>query len=364
MEDPLKNIFPEIAGNLFHHFENQEILKLTEVSKFWNDFIGDSPLMRNFCLKLVWNSNCDLANYSRSRKYQNIIVDFSQYKERKVLEFLLQSQNIWKKIEFFNGDITNKLMEFLDETVVSVTLKRINLERNSTDENLMMFPCLKALKIFSCNSATVDVFKNCQTLQLLEFAQSLDEDNGTSFKSILLNNSELKSLRVYTSSLASLLPEVNNLIMFQLRELFIFSNFNEDDRKCLNRFLQLQSSFLKIIAINGNIDSRILKTCFEMGQLCQLSVEHSWDSVELATNESIKRLDLSFNDGSLSVYGKLLEALPNLRIFKTQFMDESSLKCLMTNCKVLEELYVENFDASSVPDKKSFPQLKIFRSWN
>ena len=103
-----------------------------------------------------------------------------------------------------------------------------------------------------------------------------------------------------------------------------------------------------------------------MGQLCQitLSVEHLWDSVELAANASIKRLDLSFSDGPLSVYDKILEATPNLRIFKTQYMNETSFKCLMTNCKALEELYVYNYEASLHPDKQQFSQLKKFKSWN
>ena len=366
MKDPLKNIFPEIIGSIFQHFEYQEIMKLTEVSTFWNDFISDSSvLMSSFCIKLVWNSKCDLVNYSRRRKYQNIIVDFSNYKEEDILEFIWQPQHMWKKIEFFNGVLTRNFMENLNEKVVNVTLNEINLRSNLTNKKLM-FPCLKVLKLFSCNSAISDIFHNCQNLQQFEFSDNSDENNGKSFRNVLLNNSGLKSLRIFTSSFASVLPKVNNLLMFELKEFFIVSNFNEDDRKCLNRFFQHQSKVLKTIAINGNIDSQILLTCFEMSQLCQLtlSMENLGESLKLATNSSIKRLDLSFSDVPLSVYDQFLKATPNLRIFKTQFMDENSFKCLMSNCKFVEELYVEIFEATSLPDEKSFSQLKRFRSWN
>jgi hypothetical protein len=382
--DPLRRIVPDVFDLIFHHLTTEELLKLSEVSKLWNGSVGDnSGNMRKFCLNLTYRMkllNSDVKSVSTHRRYRNICADLSQFNESEVVEVLSRSKNFWQRVELSNGGVwIRQFLVNFNETVKILTLNKITSKVNRGKhparqrfETALIntyktpkFSQLERLTLFSCCDDTEKIFRTCKNLKTLRYLSSQTSEN---LRQILTNNEKLEQLQLIGGSFNSFVPHhVLPQIKFQLTELKIIATLNKEDRRCLEEFLNSQSSSLKVISIDSEIDSRILFTCLKMSKLLQLSCkiagkfEESTDwCVEEFRGNSIHRLDISCQCQNL--FERIFEATPDLAVFKTDFIDDDILKSLMNRCGNLEELYVENFDVEILPSGTSFSNLKRFKA--
>lgn len=364
--DPLQRLHSDCFDLIFLHFSASDLLTSSEVSPLWHQSIGASPkCMGKLKISFSYrNAECDLScNVNNSeRQYRNICADFSQYSEENVLEIISQPQQVWRKVEFFDGEIDmENFMENLCETVEDLSLNRVKAKASATNKKYSNFPRLKNLRIFSSSG---EFLMNCSTLETLKFSETSSDG---SLRKILENNKKLRELTVFLKHFTFSQQMTFDLLEFRLK---LTTKATEEDQRCLNDFLLRQSS-LKVVAINTWFGLEVLKTCFKMRQLTDFTYKLrqfeneliDWNNIKLAKNTSINRLDISPPHESTNFHEIILSAVPNLKILKTKRMQVNSLNCLAQKCNDLEELYVQNFDLTELQGKILFPKLRKFKAW-
>lgn len=368
-EDPFSKLFFDVHGLILQHFTSRELLQLNEVSKLWNEILPEnSKVIEKICAYLTYrNSTCDLESIKLSRrKYKNICVDFTIFNQETVKKIIETRQRNWRNLDFFDGDCDETFFETFSETVYCLSLNKINITNNVTREKSLKFSKLYKLKLFSCHEEIFKMFKKCSNLMHFEYSHNFNCENLKPLNQILMSNRKLEKLHLVEVPLHKLLPpRVISQIKFHLTELFIITKMNEEDQRILDEFLTLQQLTLKSVNIKPYITPQILNTCLKMKRIKQLTLtEVDGDTKEdLVVSYSLMRLDISFEKYYTSL-NRIFAATPNLRTIKISNVNESVFQDLIKNCKEIEEMYVENFDVSILPQGNYFPNIRKFKVWN
>ena len=381
--DPFDNLHSDVFSLIFQHLSSRELLTLSTVNLLWYKTIGMSPncmnkLKINIQCSLKLNSN-DLQTTSRVqselnplisiRQYRNIYADFTQQNKRKILEIL--SDRKWKNVELLNENFKDgNFLGHFHENVESLNLTRINCDDESLKE--FLFPRLQRLKISSSNDLLVKNLENCSSLTTLNVHSKCDSRSmQKSLTNLLINNKNLEALTLITHQ-SLLRTQIIMQCKFNLKKLVIDNTgFLKEDRECLAAFLESQTNSLEVIDITPWCGAEVIAQCFRMAKLkdftCNIEdQEESLDNVNLNCNYSIKRLNLRNVEPfeSQNFYEMMFRNAPNLKVYKANLMQFADLISLSTRCKVLEELYIEDFDVAVLPNGNCFPNLKRFKSWS
>lgn len=319
-----------------------------------------------------------LTSLVSERKYRNICADLAKQSLNEFLQILFSAKRKWKRVELSNGNFADEqFLSKIHATVEDLFLTRINIcERSLVN---FTFPRLRRLKLFSCNGELVKNFAKCSMLIDLCFSELTNKStlDIEGFTNLLSNNKYLEKLTIFTTNLQTCLPkQLTPRYQFKLKKFVIdsCSKFtSEDERECLIQLLKSQAPSLEVVTINLWSGTEALVICFGMPNLRDLSCNLKnreenldWTSVDLSLNLKLERFHISniSSRESLSFFNAAFINAPNIKIYKAKFMHSDDLISLSNNCKNIEELYIENFNVSQLPNFNCFPKLKRFKSWD
>lgn len=389
-KDPLENLPSDLYDLVFQHIPPLHLLSLSSVSTLWYSIIGESPsAMKKLKITLTHLNSLgmkapekNLSSLFTSRQYRNIYADFSEHKHQDILKVLEPEKRRWRNVHLLNASLeSGKFFDFFQETVENLTLARINCDILEEErKEAKSFINLKCLKIFSCNANLMKNLDKCSNLTELHVSES--ETSGQRpereiMEKLLTNNKDLENLSIFSHTAEILLPkQIKARLPFRLKKLVIdsFKEFSSADvRERLVEFLKSQAGSLSILDINPYVGLETIQVCFDMPKLRDFTFNVmnreeniEWNRINLNENESVERLhlrDVSPRESTI-LYDLLFSKTPNLRVYKARFVHLEDLALLSAKCRKLEELYVENFDVSVLPNDGCLPKLKKFKSWD
>ena len=307
-------------------------------------------------------------NRRSKRKYRNIYVDFTDQNKKRILRILKSVKRRWRIAYLLNENFQDRrFLKNFDASVETLTLARINCA--TPTKNIFLFPRLKSLNMMSCNEHLITNFKNCRTLSELQVSES--ESTGESFNELLRNNKDLKKLSIiFHTSIFKTIPEQ---LEFKLTKLVI-DTFNEfissDDRRSMKALMLLNSQSLEFVDINPWCGTEIIQVCFQMRNLRDLTFnaknredDLNWN---LSSNSTIQRIhirDVSDYE-HVSFYDQIFKSAPRLEVYKSKIMHSEDLLALSLRCENIQELYIEEFNVSSLPAENCFKNFTRFKSWD
>jgi hypothetical protein len=209
--DPFQSLPSAIIDHILQNFSGKELLKLSKVSFFWHEIIGNSPVaMNKIKIKIHWRSDRSFFGATSTmfvksrRKYQHLeFLHQSSYKSNKiVLDVLRAPGRKWKslmvkQINFKTTNEVRKLLKLVAPTVESIDIHEVFIFSNK-DINLkdLKFPKLRDLAVEYVSLSLIDAFDECRSLQRLAVSSSTLYLISVDSLSLLLNNNALTSLEI------------------------------------------------------------------------------------------------------------------------------------------------------------------------
>jgi Leucine-rich repeat (LRR) protein len=115
----------------------------------------------------------------------------------------------------------------------------------------------------------------------------------------------------------------------------------------------------------------ILKFIFGMPKLTEITFDLintektiDWENVNLPQNPSITSFYLESyapSNDYIKMFNTLFDALPNLKILSLEVIKNKCLESIGVRCKNLEEIDVQTFNVTDLPDPNCFPKIKKFQ---
>lgn len=350
---------------IFQHLSGREVLSATLVGRSWNDFLSNHSLT---CFKdiLVQPKFYDDLKYlvNSSRRYQHIkAVNISPI-VNELLTIITKPGRKWLSIQIFRTQFESKaqvetILRTSSKTIDYLELNTLSIgassgqESNQSDERQsFVFPQLKYLKI---SYHFLDegerwlnrMFAATPQLEFAHLANACDE----TMRKLLVSSSRLKSL-----NLSGRFQDINffkklsedlssRLEDFEFNDI-LDSSRNDFNLAYFNEFFKSQSKTLKKFETDALLELDEFESAFKMPNLSTLNIKSFHYNRELIV-ENLERARF------------LAPPEASLRIFNVQFMDQNLLELLAIYASGLEELRVNELEATDASNPAWFPKIKI-----
>ena len=388
--DPLEILHSDVFELIFQHLRNDDVLEISAVSLSWFAITEQSAkCIEKLHLRVVVPYSKDVPKkfYSASsdlmskRKYQNIYLHNFRNIVPEVLNIL--TGRSWKKVYISTRNLKSRkdfqdIMKLIEQSVENLSISLTSLE-NPADEGeevRLTFPNLKYLDLNRCYGLLMkEISDDCRNLKTLEI--DLDHftwnRNQIFLRKILENNEQLEKLKIWRCSAQIAFPlEAIPLYRFKLKTFSLKSSeqTTDEEENCLFAFLESQVDSLETLRFEDWHGIGVFKLIFKMTKLKEISIDLydvektiDWENLELNSNSSIRKFNLDGyrnNRSKAIIFNTLFNAMPNLKFFSMDYLDNISLQSIGLRCQMLEELEIQEMRANRVDDPLYFPRLKRF----
>lgn len=363
--------FPaECFGDILQHLSGKELLKCTEVSTDWNDYIGSTTgcmakiQFNTWRLESFEDSSVPLAMIHR-RKYLNFIMNEPVF----ALNAIIEQRALFKSVQMNNFsisiDLFLKMLNVLSFDIEELVLYSIELtpmkHHNRTESTNEFFHPIDESEVFA-----FDKLKTLKiTMKLLNF--SLDYIRAPKLKVVHLSSKriegpavvksirrflhtlpELRDIRINGTWFHSIFTEYERDFPFQLdaislvedRDLFAFLVNNGNFRK----FLASQKRIRKF-ELNHRVTLKMFEMIFRMETLKELTIRDClflmWTSLRVkgAKLQNLEYLDIISLDCSYEDRIKaILSLFPGLKYLRMQSICTGLARFIHGNLKQIQKI--------------------------
>jgi hypothetical protein len=384
-------IFPtEVCELVFQHFSGAELLALSELSSSFDDYIAISKAaMKKFKIKLAkkkFDDNDKNLLIQSVRRYESLeLCQFASLVE-PTKEILTAPGANFKHISVNCIDFETicdiiKFFKTFEPTAEELKMTQVYMKSNFRESPIpfLQFPKLKVLEMKCCQAALFhEAFVNCRKLKtfVIKSGSSISSQALNAIKNILKSNVELEILGIHFTVFNLIFNEnISSFVRFKLKEFHVNDLYRLPGsyftvKENLHKFLAMQMETLEVLSIGDWNGHKTLELIFHMTKLKDLTLKGfhraerwvEWKKVDLPTNLSIVKFNLSDMSKNFEIFSKLLTATPNLQTLKLYALDQKSMEFLSSNCKLLTSLEIEHFQATDVSDENLFKNLKTFEA--
>lgn len=360
--DPLQ-IFPEeVVSLIFQQFRGSELLRISTVNFYWNEFIGKTKeCMRKIELRIGSDRYSKFTENDRktlvvNRDYQHIRV--SEATEMFDYVFGILSSRCWKTVTIFETDLPStsdfkKTLELFNLTVENLKLYKVKIINCEDFGETFAFRKLKSLTVSGCDEFMLTkVFLDCPSLRTLQIYSPRDASCPSSIVNFLHRHSSIKTLRldgkwfnfIFSQSNSEIIPT----LPLQLHELSIYGSgllIRKIDQVFIN-FLLSQSATLESLYLGDCLgcDLPVIQTALKLKALKNLNmfflpIGLRFDTIDNPKSESIESLDiLTIDIDNKDKMKFILKSVPNVKNLRLRTMDEENAKFMAENLKSLQRV--------------------------
>lgn len=379
--DPFEFLPSAVFDQILTHFNGNEILKLSEVSPFWDEEIGNSSVaMDKIKLKIHWRSDRSFFEESQStvtsqRKYQHLeFLHQSSYLNSMTIvnEILKSSNRKWKslkikRISFMSSKEVEDMLQFVAPTIQSINIQDIFVT-NYRDICIssLNFPKLRDLRIKHLNLSFIGGFSKCRKLE--KFSVNSENPSVVNVIKQILEKNDLKSLEISSKLFKAVFKDIDvskfkfKLKSFTATDLFKINEDVEKVRENFYNFIKAQMATLETLSVEEWLGVGVFKLMFFLPRLNALSFKgitnlNSDESLDLPVNKNIKSLSFRDYDPPVNVFKAVITCLPNLEKLEMNSMNQEMMDFLSANLKHLKSLKLRTMDATDFTSSDLFPKI-------
>lgn len=356
--DLLINIPKEIFDLILQHFNVEELLEYSQVSKSWYQVIGTSKIFAS----RVWlnadsrfeepsleiittlkNSKRSYENFKLSEQGNGLDLIFSgnhRWKRAKIdIQSFVCYQNYYNILKSIEPDI--KDLEIFDMDIDCVT--------KQFDEPQLGFQKLQRLYFgYLCPISMRPFCFNCENLNILILEEinfmKLNAEFVNHIKEIFSSAENLRKLQLSVEIL-NLITEDNHQLTFSLE--FLCINFSDESQLNITSFQNflIKQHQLNWIKLTDCSNFKILATVFKSSQcLKRFSLEYFDKYTKKITlkdlsnifNNSVVHIDLEFEEINTDLIETFLKVLTNLELFYLFHVSEECLNLIIHLSKTIK----------------------------
>lgn len=375
--------------NVFKYLDVKDIIQASAVNKEWNKLAAESAQVND--IKLIFDNISKPSLIEEAvrilknspRNYQKI--EFKRTSTRAsglLLEILADRAGSWKSVSLkqcggFEQDKTCQIFlqiiePSVEELFISQMQRTIRGRSTVNVDSQFTFPHLKVLRW------TLDFkyFTHCKNLVEISGSsfRGRSEENQDQLR-VLLNNHNLKDLSVLTDGTL-----FEHSFEFELQKLRIYDHlghlYSVRVLENFHSFLETQSQTLEALKINTKLNQACMELILgRMPRLTSLEVgngdrRHNWPILTwgqaLPLNTTVTHLSLQgrLGDCERAPFEILIRALPSLKHFCCQHLDDETFSQLVSEVPALESLEIGTCEVSRFPDGNIFPSIKSFKAFH
>lgn len=381
MCDPFVILDEDILPQIFQHFDSNDIKKVSQVSRLWNDLIGGSRECMKRVVCRIDRPKTQLRAIKESpRRYENF--KLSPHGHYSELTDLLSSRfyvrNVWinetcvKEVD--HCEYVNLMRSFSDtiEYLQTGDIATKNANRVTTVD----FPKLKKLHCSFSNRSAFTIFlgtnKQLETVILSSELNSRDGDEELSshdniITEFLAKNGQIKNL--WLLHLEKLFAyDISLKVTQKLRHLTFTTNFQNLPQHVRENFIKFIKAQQCLEAVNmmGCRDKSILTSIWngdvKFRKLFVIDCNY-YDELgpfDLEKNGNVEEIDF-YLSSSVHAYF-LLSAAPKIATYKIRQLSKQLLEFSLQQLKHLKEIKFQSIDADAL---KFYTEMaKGFRNYN
>lgn len=353
--DPLKEILPELFDLIFQHFDNDEILDLSLLSKSWYKTLGQSQN----AMSKVWldvgdrfdePSRDDVKAFRISdRNYENFTISEME----NGLQILLFPRKKWKRAKIDIQSFTSyreyvNLLEIINESVIDLEVFDMEVDNAGSYTKLVPFDKLNRLKISSVSlEALLPFIQTLPSLKklIVEEIRNADDACGILWQ-FLCYQKNLTHLNLSSNVFVQFFENPSNY-EFKLSFLCVEQNFesyvNSNISKNFQEFLSTQDQ-LKWIVLSDWTDEITFSKVFSLPKIERVSIEYfdaDSEKIELKSNiknisKTLTRIDFECEDLNVNWIKSILDNFKDIKTLYFYHISADLLKTLMTHKQNLE----------------------------
>lgn len=376
--DPLKKIPPDLHDLIFQHFNNNEILDCSLVSRSWYKSLGESQI----AMSKVWldvgdrfdePSREDIKAFRISdRNYENFTISEME----NGLQILLFPRKKWKRAKIDIQSFVSyrefvNLLEIINETVIDLEIFDMEVEKAGNFFRTVKFDKLNRLKISSVSLDTLMPFvQQLESLKRLIIEEIRGAEDSNGFLSQFLScQQNLTHLNISSNVFVQFFEEPVNF-QFKLQFLCVEQNFDPvEHHHILVNFIDFitAQNELKWIVLSDWTDEATFLRIFSLPKVERISIEYfdtESEKIELKSklecvSKSLKRIDFECEDLCVNWIQSILVNLNNVQILYFYHISIELLK-LLSQRKNLECIkYCSIFDGHEEILKSENMQMKL-----
>lgn len=354
---------PTVIDLIFQHLSAKEVLSAMLVGRSWNDFLSKHSLT---CFKdiIVQPKVHEELNYlvNSVRRYQHIKAVNVSSIMNELIEIITKPKcRRWKSIQIFRTQFESKsevekILRASSETLEELELNTLSC-RASSEEDMsqsIVFPQLKRLKISyhfldEGERWLNSMFALIPQLEFIHLSNACDEH----IRKLLVSSPKLRSLSLsgqfqdihFFKKLSEDLP--SRLEEFEFNDI-LNSSRNDVNLAFFNEFFKSQSKTLKKFETDALLELDEFETAFKMPNLHTLNIK------SFHYNRELIEADLERARSSIVQQA-------NLKSFNVQFMDQHLLELLAIYAGGLEEMRVNELEATNISNPAWFPKLQTIQ---
>lgn len=355
--DPLDYWPSSIIDCILQHLSGSEILSATKISRGWSKFIENSMVSwKNLVVTIDRSDGFEILVKSR-RRYRNIKV-VNSAKPEAIRQIVCNPFCKWSTVEIIRTKFHAENDVFMMIRDMAPSVERLNLSLvdfsipSSDQFSPPHFRKLRDLKLlYQYSPKKVSpwlnrMFTKCPKLVSLNVTNGCDQ----TIKQLMLDSIELRTLAIagifqdldFFKDLSIRMP--SRLEVFEFNDI-LSSSQSDKNLRHFNDFFKSQSKTLLKFQTDALIEPDELAAAFQMPNLQMLNV---------------KSFHYQREDIQQYLEQQRETQLPasNLKIFHVHLMDQNLLELIALNARNLEELRVDELNASDVSNPSWFPKLQ------
>jgi hypothetical protein len=361
--DPLQTFPEEILPLIFNHFRGKDLLKISTVNFYWNEYIGKTKkCMEKIELRIGSDrynkfTEDDRKSLIVNRDYQNIRVSEATEMFDYVLGIIASLKN-WKSVTIFETDLPSmldfkKMLEIFKKTVENLKLYKVLVMEDGEFGETFDFRELKSLTISGCDDFMfTKVFLDCPSLRTLQLYNPRDTPNPSSIINIIKRHSNIKKFQIDGNWFNYIFSQSNREIIpnlpLQLQELSVYGSgllVKRIDEVFIN-FLISQSTTLESLYLGDCLgcELTVIQAALQLRALKNLNmfflpIGLRFDTIDNPKSDSIENLDiLTIDIDNKDKMKFILKSVPNVKNLRLRTMDEETAKFMAKNLKSLQKI--------------------------
>lgn len=368
--DPTQMFSTEVIEMIFGKLSGTELVKITLVSRSWNEFIGSSTVCMT---KMTLSMRSDWTDFNEetlkvlkltTRTYQHLLVSEASDHLNFVSEIVALSSE-WKSMQIYGTDFKAfDVTKIITESVETVFLNYVYTDSRDVSTPCFNFSRLKSLTLSHCDLNICHLLlKHCSKVEILVLTGTLKNPKEESevkkpFLPVFKQMKMLKKLEVCPGwfNIIFNAPDDEDDFPFQLEEFSTSRSsswnddiYSQDYQDRLFNFLKSHRNSLRKIFLGEMFVTKIWNLLFEMKKLKdlefrRLSRSNGFERVyelnqEIPKSFSIETLRIPMIlIGPTLTMKTLFEALPNLKKIEMMNIDEMTAIFMSQKMKNLQTI--------------------------
>lgn len=338
-QDPLEHVHWHLHELILQHFDQADVIILSEVNKHWFDTIGESSK----CMKQI---NLGLENWWQTETPEDM---------SRVMKIVKKTTRKYQNVHFNCNDdesVSKSAVNLLLQLAPSlVDVRFLNADNVVKPKENISFPKLERLQFIN-NVAEVDeiLLLGCTQLKELNLKHHYwaQLEQMKSVFDCLKSNKHLKILKLWDTGICKLFKEYEpSMFPFSLKRFATGADGTIDEQTEENflQFLDSQNESLEAIRFRSGLDgisSKFINKVFKMSAMRIIHLDGVRDDVKelnLVANPKIIELRLPWNFDTVEKVSPFLRATPNAEVLFIRKVNKEVLEYVASHMKELKILH-------------------------